>query len=101
MMLSQDSKNETKAVKMHICDKCNHVCGSDKLLWIGEVGDGEPVCPKCWGFTTPLDVLGEGVSPDDGEPLKKVHEELLFWAMVKAFLVLAGIIGLIVYGVMK
>ena len=34
------------------CDNCRKTSSEHELVWVGEEGDGSPVCRHCWGFVS-------------------------------------------------
>ena len=34
------------------CDSCRKTSSEHELVWVGEEGDGSPVCRHCWGFVS-------------------------------------------------
>ncbi|QXO06581.1 hypothetical protein PHAGE_BARTON_54 [Acinetobacter phage Barton] len=41
--------------KYYQCDNrynCRKTSSEHELVWVGEEGDGDPVCPHCWGFVS-------------------------------------------------
>lgn len=38
--------------KYYQCDSCRKTSSEHELVWVGEEGDGSPVCRHCWGFVS-------------------------------------------------
>lgn len=38
--------------KYYQCDNCRKTSSEHELVWVGEEGDGSPVCRHCWGFVS-------------------------------------------------